>query len=91
MRWAALALLAGLVVFEVASALHVTGPDLNDNAAIFRTYAASDGWVAVHLVRLAGGLLILGGLGRAAPRLGRQARHRGRRGDGRLGLTVLAV
>src|SRR4051794_39928252 len=61
-RWTAAALVAGLVVFEVTSTLHVTGPDLNDNAAIFRTYAASDGWVAVHLGQLAGGLLVLGGL-----------------------------
>jgi hypothetical protein len=61
-RVAAAAIVAGLVVFQVATLFHASGTDLNDNAAIFREYAQSSGWVTVHLVQLAGILLVLGGL-----------------------------
>ncbi len=61
-RVSAGAIVAGLVVYQVATLFHASGPDLNDNAAIFREYADSDGWIAVHLLQLAGILLVLGGL-----------------------------
>jgi uncharacterized protein DUF4386 len=62
LRLSSASIVAGLVVSQVATLFHPSGPDLNDNPAIFEEYAESGAWVAVHLVQFAGGLLILGGL-----------------------------
>jgi hypothetical protein len=87
---AAATIVAGLVVYQVATLLHESGPDLNDNEAIFRKYADSSGWVTVHLLQLAGILLVLGALmvlfrawqGRRSAILAAGARDRSRRGVG---------
>jgi uncharacterized protein DUF4386 len=62
LRLACASIVAGLIVFQLATSFHPSGSDLNDNRAIFEKYADDGGWVAVHLAQFAGGVLILGGL-----------------------------
>jgi hypothetical protein len=50
-RLSSAAIVVGLVVTQVATAFHATGPDLNDDRAIFEEYAESGEWVAVHLAQ----------------------------------------
>ena len=58
---AGLLLVGGLVLNAVATLIHPAG-DEDDHEAIFRQYADSGAWVAVHLAQFVGVLLALGGL-----------------------------
>jgi hypothetical protein len=73
LRLGALAGFAGFVIQFVAGQAHpgVTAP--NQSAAVFREYAASDVWTAVHLGQFAGGMLValmLVSIARSLPRHG---------------------
>jgi hypothetical protein len=54
--------LLGLVVVVISTQLHPAHENPMDNPAVFREYAQSDLWIAVHLGQFAGFLLIIGGL-----------------------------
>ena len=61
-RIGAAALPLGLLVLLVAEPFHPSHEDLTDHPAVFREYAASEAWVAVHLGEYAAFLLLMGGL-----------------------------
>jgi hypothetical protein len=61
LRPAALLLLAGVVVFVVATLLH-PGPPANDHPVAFAAYAKSAHWVADHFAQFIGIFLIVAGL-----------------------------
>src|SRR5215218_10760262 len=61
-RIGAVLFLLGLVVLVISTQLHPAHENPMDNAAVFREYAQSDIWVAVHLGQFAGFLLVIGGL-----------------------------
>ena len=54
----ALVLAGGLAEYAVTT-LHAHHAQPNDHAAAFAEYAASDGWIAVHLGQFAAGLVLL--------------------------------
>jgi hypothetical protein len=55
-------LLAGLVIFEVATALHPGQQPMNDHTAVFAEYAASRDWIPIHLAQFLAALIVLCGL-----------------------------
>ena len=61
-RIGAVLFLLGLVVVIISTQLHPAHENPMDNPAVFREYAQSGLWVAVHLGQLAGFLLVIGGL-----------------------------
>jgi len=61
-RIGAVLFLLGLVVLVISTQLHPTHENPKDNPAVFREYAQSDLWVAVHLGQFVGFLLVVGGL-----------------------------
>src|SRR3712207_1082048 len=54
--------LLGLIVLVISTQLHPARENPMDNPAIFREYAQSDLWIAVHLGQFVGFLLVIGGL-----------------------------
>ena len=61
-RIGAMLFLLGLVVLVVSTQLHPAHENPMDNPAVFREYAQSDLWIAVHLGQFLGFLLVVGGL-----------------------------
>jgi hypothetical protein len=61
-RVGAVALPLAIVVIAVSEIFHPAREDPMDNPAVFREYASSDLWTAVHLGEYFGFLLLLGGL-----------------------------
>jgi hypothetical protein len=61
-RIGALLFLLALVVLVISTQLHPSGENPMDNPAVFREYAQSDLWIAVHLGQFVGFLLVIGGL-----------------------------
>jgi len=61
-RIGAVLFLLGLVVLVISTELHPAHENPMDNPAVFREYAQSDLWVAVHLGQFVGFLLVVGGL-----------------------------
>jgi uncharacterized membrane protein len=61
-RIGAVVFLLGLVVVVISTQLHPAHENPMDNPAVFREYAQSDLWIAVHLGQFAGFLLVIGGL-----------------------------
>ena len=61
-RIGAVLFLLGLVVLVISTQLHPAHEDPMDNPAVFREYAQSDLWIAVHLGQFTGFLLVIGGL-----------------------------
>jgi hypothetical protein len=69
---AAAAAVIGPLVYVVVTLFHPPGVEANDHPAVFREYALSQTWVAIHLVQLAGlvvGLVGIAGLAAAMLRL----------------------
>lgn len=60
-RAGAIALPLGVILLVVSTAVHPAG-DVMDNPAIFRVYADSDDWIAIHFAQWLAGLLFFGGL-----------------------------
>src|SRR5215218_2392 len=61
-RIGAVLFLLGLVVLVISTQLHPAHENPMDNPAVFREYAQSEFWIAVHLGQFAGFLLVIGGL-----------------------------
>ena len=61
-RIGAVLFLLGLVVLVISTQLHPAHENPMDNPAVFREYAQSDLWIAVHLGQFVGFLLVVGGL-----------------------------
>jgi hypothetical protein len=61
-RIGAVLFLLGLVVVVISTQLHPAHENPMDNPAVFREYAQSDQWIAVHLGQFVGFLLVVGGL-----------------------------
>ena len=61
-RIGAVLFLLGLIVLVISTQLHPAHENPMDNPAVFREYAQSDLWVAVHLGQFVGFLLVVGGL-----------------------------
>jgi len=61
-RIGAVLFLLGLVVLVISTQLHPGHENPMDNPAVFREYAQSESWIAVHLAQFAGFLLVIGGL-----------------------------
>src|SRR5215208_1718986 len=61
-RIGAVLFLLGLVVLVISTQLHPAHENPMDNSAVFREYAQSDLWIAVHLGQFLGFLLVVGGL-----------------------------
>jgi len=53
---------AGIAAEYAVTQLHPSHEDPDDHHAVFPEYAASDGWIAVHLGQFAAGLLVLLGI-----------------------------
>jgi hypothetical protein len=61
-RVGAVLFLLSLVVLVISTQLHPAHENPMDNPAVFREYAQSDLWIAVHLGQFVGFLLVVGGL-----------------------------
>ena len=61
-RIGAVLFLLSLVVLVISTQLHSARENPMDNPSVFREYAQSDLWIAVHLGQFAGFLLVIGGL-----------------------------
>jgi uncharacterized membrane protein len=61
-RIGAVLFLLGLIVLVISTQLHPAHENPMDNPAVFREYAQSDLWIAVHLGQFTGFLLVIGGL-----------------------------
>jgi uncharacterized membrane protein len=61
-RIGAVALLLAVIVLVISTELHPAHENPMDNPAVFREYAQSDLWIAVHLGQFLGFLLVIGGL-----------------------------
>jgi hypothetical protein len=61
-RIGAVLFLLGLVVLVISTQLHPAHENPMDNQAVFREYAQSNLWIAVHLAQFVGFLLVIGGL-----------------------------
>ncbi len=61
-RVGAVLFLLSLVVLVISTQLHTAHENPMDNPAVFREYAQSDLWIAVHLGQFVGFLLVVGGL-----------------------------
>ena len=61
-RIGALALPLGIIVLVAATAMHPSQEDVMDNQRVFREYAASHDWVAVHFAQWVGAILVIAGL-----------------------------
>ena len=61
-RIGAVLFLLSLVVLVISTQLHPAHENPMDNPAVFREYAQSDLWIAVHLGQFVGFLLVVGGL-----------------------------
>jgi hypothetical protein len=81
---AAAAAVIGPIIYVVVTLFHPPGAPANDHPVVFREYATSQTWIAIHLVQLAGLILALIGIGGLA---GSMLRHQQ---NGRL-LALLAV
>ena len=54
--------MSGVILTALFTVLHPSSVDPADSVAVFREYAHSDAWLAVHLGQLVGTLLVLAGL-----------------------------
>jgi len=61
-RIGAMMLLLAVIVLVISTELHPAHENPMDNPAVFREYAQSNLWIAVHLGQLLGFLLVIGGL-----------------------------
>ena len=61
-RIGAVFLLLGAIVLVISTQLHPAHENPMDNPAVFREYAQSDLWIAVHLGQFLGILLVIAGL-----------------------------
>ena len=85
-RTGAIALPLGVILLVASTAIHPAG-DVMDNPAIFRQYADSDGWIAIHFAQWVAGLVFFGGL----VALYYAIKARADSGLARLGLVSVAV
>lgn len=61
-RIGAIALPLGVILLVAATAVHPSREDVMNNTAVFREYAQSDGWIAIHFTQWVAGLVFFGGL-----------------------------
>lgn len=61
-RTGAIALPLGVILLVVATAVHPSREDVMNHEAVFREYALSDGWIAIHFTQWVAGLVFFGGL-----------------------------
>ena len=61
-RIGAIALPLGVILLVVATAVHPSKENVMDNTAVFREYAQSDGWIAIHFTQWVASLVFFGGL-----------------------------
>jgi uncharacterized membrane protein len=61
-RIGAVTLLLAVIVLVISTVLHPAHEDPMDNPVVFREYAQSELWIAVHLGQFLGFLLVIGGL-----------------------------
>src|SRR4051812_33182902 len=61
-RIGAVALLLAIIVLVISTALHPSHENPMDNPSVFREYAQSELWIAVHLGQWLGFLLVISGL-----------------------------
>jgi hypothetical protein len=50
-RTGAIALPLGVILLVVATAVHPSREDVMNHEAVFREYALSDGWIAIHFTQ----------------------------------------
>jgi hypothetical protein len=58
----ALALPLGVVLLVAATAVHPSREDVMDHTAVFREYAQSEAWIAIHFTQWIAALVFFGGL-----------------------------
>lgn len=61
-RTGAIALPLGVVLLVASTAAHPSREDVMNHTAVFREYAQSDGWIAIHFTQWLAGLVFFGGL-----------------------------
>lgn len=61
-RTGAIALPLGVILLVAATAVHPSREDVMDNPAVFREYAQTDAWIAIHFTQWISGLIFFGGL-----------------------------
>lgn len=52
----------GVVLLVAATAVHPSREDVMNHAAVFREYAQSDAWIAIHFTQWVAALVFFGGL-----------------------------
>lgn len=61
-RTGAIALPLGVFLLVAATAVHPSREDVMNHEAVFREYALSEGWIAIHFTQWVAGLIFFGGL-----------------------------
>lgn len=61
-RIGAIAIPLGVILLVAATAVHPSRENVMDNPAVFREYAQSAGWIAIHFTQWVAGLVFFGGL-----------------------------
>lgn len=61
-RIGAIALPLGIVLLVAATAVHPSREDVMNHTAVFREYAQTDAWIAVHFTQWLASLVLFGGL-----------------------------
>lgn len=61
-RIGSIALPLGVLLLVAATAVHPSREDVMHHEAVFREYALSDGWIAIHFTQWVAGLVFFGGL-----------------------------
>lgn len=61
-RIGAIALPVGVILLVAATAVHPSREDVMNHTAVFREYAQTDGWIAIHFAQWLASLVFFGGL-----------------------------
>jgi len=61
-RVGAIALPLGIILLVAATAVHPSREDVMNHAAVFREYAQTDAWIAIHFTQWLASLVFFGGL-----------------------------
>lgn len=61
-RTGSIALPLGVILLVAATAVHPSREDVMNHEAVFREYALSDGWIAIHFTQWVAGLVFFSGL-----------------------------
>jgi hypothetical protein len=61
LRIGSIALIAGIIIAIVSTAIHPSKEDPSNHRLVFAEYASDDSWVAIHIGQLVGSIMVFAG------------------------------